>query len=332
MKNWINFFRDKKVTDIPSSELEKLYIYVEKLSSSIPTNINDFIFESKIKFKTFKAILPILQEYNLIEIKNECPECQKELSNSTESKIFRLEKEIYTCPECQEEIAIRKLNFIQFKENISEEERKNLLDDSYEINARLLESTGLEQKHLFYLVSDIEGSHVLQRENEYRYTQLLKDLWENIWMPIFRLAHKPYLPLMARGDAVVIAFSSIEDIIKIITKLKEMLKKNNDIKLSIAIDKITFDKNDGRYMMRGLDGKWDMNSREITDLYRKFTAVKPKIWEEKSNYMIKYIVFDRAASLIESYKDKFENIEQEKYNFSDKHNKGYSGSCLAGTI
>jgi len=315
-QNWINFFRN---CDVSSDKLEQVYLFISQFTSSVSLKATDISLSIQLTDYELENILTKLEESGIIQINVICPFCKKNLIVN--------EYHILTCPDCDSEINIKELPSITLKKDVSQENylKKRILEETYELNAKMLFSSGISEGYLYYIATDIENSQLIQKEQPDEYLKILDSLWHTVWADVFRQSYSAYLPVLARGDAVSIVYSSASDAINTIFRIAE---QKVETKVSLFINKILFKKKDMSAFMRSLDGKWDLNLDAVTDLYRISHNVKPSTWLESNNYFVKFAILDDMIE--ESLKYLTIKYNEEEYKFKDKHCNDYRGKLIAG--
>ncbi len=315
-QNWINFFRK---CDVSSDKLEQVYLFLSQFTSSVLLKVSDISLSIQLTNFELKNILINLEESGIIQVNMVCPFCNNDLILN--------DYNIIVCPNCNSEINIKELLSITLKKDVTQENylKKKIIEETYELNAKMLFSSGISEGYLYYIATDIENSQLIQKEKPDEYLKILDSLWHTVWTDVFRQSYSAYLPVLARGDAVSIVYSSASDAINTIFRIAE---QKVETKISLFITKIIFKKKDMSAFMRSLDGKWDLNLDAVTDLYRISHNVKPATWSESNNYFVKYAIIDDMIE--ESTRYLTNNYHEEKYQFNDKHCNDYHGKLIAG--
>ncbi|TGK89996.1 hypothetical protein EHQ23_02445 [Leptospira bourretii] len=319
MKNWIEFFRNKELSEIDIDSLEKIHNLLSNFYSQANVPPRELFEALNNNFPDYLKVIKALEISNIIKYSPSCQNCNTILDFPKTTKI------IIDCPHCNEEIDILELNdsitLLDSGKDIS-----ILLDASYELNALIISKQALQKKKLYYLLCDIEGSQKLQEADRPYYNSLIKKLWTNYWPNALLECRKVYIPLMAKGDACIIAFLDFNDSFSVLQKISQSLV-GEKFKLSAYLDEIDYTQDDFTGFVRSLDNKWDFNSLSATLFHRKANELKPNIWNSSDDYRIKVCLLDnltKKKDIIPELKDL--NLITEEYSFKTKHNEIMTGS------
>lgn len=320
--NWIKFFHNSHTS---VEIMQKLYNYISELSPGIYITIEDISSNTLTSSNDAIMIIKSLIESNLLILDLKCPVCNEHIELSDEL--------LSNCIYCETEININTLPIaiVSLEASLVNILKNKINEKSYETNAELLSKLVKENGILYYLITDIVDSQILQKTEPNHYSMILEKLWIDLWPRILYIVKKVSLPLLARGDAVSWVFANKDDLLNAIEEIYNYLNLNPIAKLSIYGSELIIPNDIKNPFMRSLDMKWDLNTPSVTDLYRKSTF-KPSIWEDSNSYVLKYCLFDELAKEhIDSDDFSFiKNCVLIDYKTSDKHDNIYTGKCLAG--
>ena len=319
--NWIKFFHNAQ---FPIETMQKLYEYITRLSPNTMLTVEEVSQNIKITNEMAVNMINSLMDSKLLSLNFLCPECNE--------KIAFTDKKIIVCTNCSAEVNAFELPMaiINKEASLVYLIKDKINDISYETNARLIDKIGKERGYLYYLLTDIKDSQIIQENNPDMYSLSLFQLWSDFWPEVMHISRKSSLQLYSKGDAVAWVFNDKEDLLKTIFALAHYLYENPITKISIYASKIILPPNIKITFMRSLDNKWDLNTPSVTDFYRK-TDVKLSIWEKTTNYVLKYCLFDCLADDALNNSSKFfTNGEISDYFVKDKHNNIFKGKCFAG--
>lgn len=329
LKNWISFFRKSQLTPEKSYSIFK---YISSFSPNMSLSMNDIKESSDLSYTEVKAAVRILLEENILNKFLICPICNEDINN--EFKEITLD--VNACPRCAEDFSFYSLSVFKVSELASNHSLliKKIEEESYELNAQLLNIVGINQKELYYLITDIEGSELLQVKNSDEYNELLQTLWHKVWPNLLRFSKKVYIPLLAKGDAISILFSDIYDTYMVIKNIPNELINFPNLRLSVFLTKIDYNEKTKQFFTRSIDKKWDLNTIQVTQAFRISSKYKPFQWKTKQDYKIKYLIIDELAKY---YNKNFKEFSSNEILFDkiekDKHPEiEYNFEYIAGLL
>ncbi|TAL31568.1 MAG: hypothetical protein EPN93_17385 [Spirochaetes bacterium] len=326
IKNWIRFFHDSK--DNPDN-LYALFEYISHFNAGAFLTFNDVKNNIRGGDIPVASIIKSLISTGLLSEDSKCPDCGSSFDFPYENPI----PDVLECSHCHSDIPVKRISFLQVTDQASYKSLivKKLEDESYELNAELLSQIGRSQEYLIFVISDIEGSELLQKSDNEIYNAHLGYLWQ-MWPRLFRFSSRVYLPILARGDAVSAVFSDMNDAISVILRIPEELKKRESLRLKIYVELIPFSAHDRKGFQRSLDRRWDLNTPAVTDTFRISGGIKPKNWENAPPHCVKLVFLNNAMSSVKG-DQRFSNFIAEKYSFKSKHEViTYEGQFLAGVL
>ncbi|EHQ08260.1 hypothetical protein Lepil_3603 [Leptonema illini DSM 21528] len=273
------------------------------------------------QYSAFFDVINALNENRIIDLKPECPECSALLP------IEELSKPDFTCPECGSKISI--FDVPAFSILVSKDNHADIRNRSYENLARLLSEYSVRNGEMFYLLCDIEGSQLLQKKDPPAYNHYISRLWSVHWPSVLDRISRAYLPLLANGDAIIIAFLSLEDCLSSIERLSLSIS-SEPFRLSAHLDIFYMDSEEAVGFVRRLDEKWDFNSIAVTNFHRVAEKAKPDSWRGCKDYKIKACFLNQIlhSSYAQMLTNKY-SLKAESYAFVDKHGHDYKGD-MAG--
>ena len=323
MKNWIEFFRNGTIADVEIESLERVYNLLCSFYSHSYVSPNAIYSILNQDLAKYYRVVKALEEVGIIDFTPECPFCQ------TPTEMSAVLNRFMECPACG-----REYDLLDLDESIllliEGKDVSILSERSYELNALILSRQALHRNRLYYLLCDIENSEGQQKTDRIVYNSLIRRLWINYWPEALMECQRVYLPLMAKGDACIIAFLDLSDAVQVLEKLSIALK-NETFRITAHLDEIPFDPDDATGFVRGLDNKWDFNSPAATLFHRRVSGIKPQTWSGCNTYSIKVCLLDGLASKSASIKQIASswNFQEESYSFNTKHEQQLNGKILA---
>ncbi|MCG6195520.1 hypothetical protein LFX25_19960 [Leptospira sp. FAT2] len=325
MKNWIEFFRNKAISDIDIPALERIHSLLSNYytKSYVLPNVIFNILNGN--FTYFCNVIKALTEANIISYSPNCPNCGDPLD------FLNAKSNISECEKCGTDF-----EYTDIEDSILiliDGRGISVLNEaSYELNALILSKQALQRGTIFYLLCDIEGSETLQKSSSILYNSYIRQLWSNYFPSSLRNCNKAYLPLMAKGDASIIAFLDIQDAFQFIKVLSKQIN-GKEFKLTIYLDKIDYTPEDFSGFVRTLDNKWDFNSENVTLFHRRAHSIKPTSWKNVSNYSIKVCLLDNLTSSKRNIERNLKySYAEEGYSFESKHNEKFTGKIISYAI
>jgi len=266
-----------------------------------------------------------------VALEFKCPKCGAPFPK----EILLSDDSVTHCPECETEHSLNTMNCIKILDYAvnQAELNKALFFEGYDKDATEFIATGAKQGYIFYLITDIEGSQALQKEDADRYGGYLKFLQQKAWPNSIRRALRRRLLMFGRGDCIVYAFIDIEDAVNVLLTLRDQLIPIPDLRISAHLIRLSIGLTDRKHFKLNMESKWDFNVSAVTDAFR-ISTIKPKSWEslDKSKYKIKFaIVGDAYAALKSRGITSLAGIEDE-ISGAPKHGIEYREKCLAGGI
>jgi Zn-finger nucleic acid-binding protein len=289
-RNWIQFFRN---TQSDPQLLQDVFEYISSYTPGALLNFYDFKNKLNADDDNIWYILKRLADEQLIAFVLVCPHCD---TNIALDSIINIQ-DIFECPYCHNVIPLKRENIFKVLEKGSYKSHilRKLEEETYELNAELLAKIGQSQHHLYYLLTDINKSEILQKSDNYEYNELLNFLWNKAWPNALRFSNKACLPLYARGDAVAILFADFNDLLRIIPKFIDEIKEKHLLKLKGYAQKINFSYDDRKNFVRSLDKRWDFNTSEITQLWR----IAQSIDNKESDSILTMFFINYTAELVQ---------------------------------
>jgi hypothetical protein len=328
IKNWIDFFRD---ISLGKEDSEKVFNFISHYTSGSLISIVDIMVSLNVNRETAILIINALLTHELIKFKNQCPSCDNDLDND----ILNSFSEIYHCDKCLYEFSINDLSAFEILDKATNNiEINNYIKNiTYNDDAKEFISIGIKNKHIFYLITDIEGSQKLQRIDVGKYNYYLNYLRKNVWPNAIRKSLKRKIIMFGRGDCIVYAFVNIKDLINVIFSLRDQIIEIEDLRLSAHVIQLNLSEEDKNYFSVNMEGLWDLNTVAVTDAYR-LAAFKPENWADKETTTYKI----KIAFIGEAYLNNHEIITNqidgklENFQFDPKHGIEYNEVCYSAVI
>lgn len=289
-RNWLQFFRDKRLQNIPSDALFNLYSMMVNIrpGTIIPNSRIYEVLEQNNHY--FSATLETLNEIGIISLEWKCPECLEMFDYSGEL--------ITECDFCGQEFTPTTLkNIVTYQEPSFNSEE--LLKRRYSFDANLLVESALSNGSIIYVHSDIVSSQKKQANDKSHYHNFLRKLSDEIWPIALTQSNRASLPLMFKGDACNLVFIDPADVNNVLVKFKNLIQ-GSDFKFSFYISQLTFTAEDRSGFYYNLEKRWDLNSSEVDIFFRKVQNLTIAEWADCPNHDLRICLFDQLADLASS--------------------------------
>lgn len=320
MRGWIKFFRE---TVIGEEQSDAFYQYLSQFKEKALISLKDIKLACNFRWREALNAVWTASNCGLGKLQAACPTCGQPFIEMKElASLYEEFKEIVSCKSCGSEVdAYRALLFETSRSSSQNwEDAKMTEERSYETSAALLSQIGSKQRFLYYLITDIIGSEKLQRNDSERYAEYLGFLWNDLWPNLFYRCKKIYLPVMAKGDAVVVVFSELEDVISVIKAIPQDLSVVPELQLSLVLSKIQFESADRKGFSRGLDKKWDLNTKDVTRAWRDANALGPKRENGAYDYNTRILILGKElADFLKNSDSYFSDMELKNCPYTGKH-------------
>lgn len=222
-----------------------------------------------------------------------CPHCEELL----DLRASRLDEDL-SCPACEELVALAELPAYKVLAGVDLMAHRLQLEQSvYELDARSLAAIWEQQGRIAYLNADLVSSERVQRGHSPEYNDFLEIVNRWVWTAALSPVSGNYLILGEIGDALKVAFKTVEQAYSTAMRFLKLLQANhagvNDQpwfsdeagstpRFTITIGVIPLPSRDGtpcnvnKLLKRTLDNSWDINEELVTRLHRISAFASPK--------------------------------------------------------
>ena len=262
--------------------LKKLGRLFESLPPKYHFTADELTADLKIPVFQSTDLIHNLIKCHLLESHGICPVCSEKLNPKSDR-----------CGKCFREICGETLYVVNSNPNRDRDVRKKISEAIYEQDAKTIRNFWEENGYITYLAMDLAGSKAKQKLSE-QYRDFIEICFAEIWPQALDEVKIDRLFLGDVGDLIKIAFTTPEKAIQGVIAFLKLFYSHNyniaerfgifrdeqsgNIRFCAIATKLRIDGENipAKAIRKNLLGRYDINSTEITNLFRLSGHASPK--------------------------------------------------------